>query len=119
MKGCPKLQSFEAHKVTFAKGKWVLTEQGKSELNIVVAFIKRLPSSVKVNLVGHTDNTGSDQINDPLSVARAEAAKKYLIDKGIEESRITTEGKGSRNPVADNKTAQGRAMNRRVEVIVQ
>jgi outer membrane protein OmpA-like peptidoglycan-associated protein len=119
MKGCPRIQSFEAHKVTFAKGKWVLTEQGKSELDIVVAFIKRLPSVVKVSLVGHTDNTGSDQINDPLSVARAEAAKKYLVNKGVEESRITTEGKGSRNPVADNKTAQGRAMNRRVEVIVQ
>jgi OOP family OmpA-OmpF porin len=68
--------------------------------------------------VGHTDSTGNDAINQKLSIARAEAVKGFLVGKGIEKNRIYTEGKGSKNPVADNKTDEGRAKNRRVEVEV-
>ena len=69
-------------------------------------------------VVGHTDSTGSDAYNQKLSVRRSEAIKTYLVGKGIEKNRVYTEGKGEKQPVADNKTAEGRAKNRRVEIEV-
>ena len=68
--------------------------------------------------VGHTDSVGSDAYNQKLSVRRADAVKAYLVSKGIEKNRIYTEGKGESQPVADNKTKEGRAKNRRVEIEV-
>lgn len=68
--------------------------------------------------VGHADAIGTDAYNQKLSVARSEAVKAYLVSKGVEKNRIYTEGKGESSPVADNKTAEGRAKNRRVEVEV-
>jgi OOP family OmpA-OmpF porin len=68
--------------------------------------------------VGHTDSMGNDALNSKLSIARAEAVKAFLTSKGIEKNRVYTEGKGSKQPVADNKTNEGRAKNRRVEVEV-
>jgi OOP family OmpA-OmpF porin len=68
--------------------------------------------------VGHTDAIGGDAANQKLSVARAESVKTYLVSKGIEKNRVYTEGKGKKQPVADNKTAEGRAKNRRVEIEV-
>ncbi len=68
--------------------------------------------------VGHTDSIGTDAYNQKLSVRRAEAVKAYLVSKGIEKNRVYTEGKGEKQPVADNKTAEGRAKNRRVEIEV-
>jgi OOP family OmpA-OmpF porin len=68
--------------------------------------------------VGHTDSVGTDAYNQRLSVRRAEAIKKYLTGKGIDASRVYTEGKGESQPVADNKTAEGRSRNRRVEIEV-
>jgi OOP family OmpA-OmpF porin len=66
--------------------------------------------------VGHTDAVGEDAYNQKLSVGRAEAVKAYLLSKGIEKGRVYTEGKGEKSPVADNKTKEGRAKNRRVEI---
>jgi OOP family OmpA-OmpF porin len=68
--------------------------------------------------VGHTDAIGGDAYNQKLSVRRAEAVKAYMVSKGIERNRVYTEGKGEKQPVADNKTAEGRAKNRRVEIEV-
>ncbi len=119
MKGCKKIEKFEASRVTFASSKSILTKQGMTELDIVVAFMQRAPEGVKINLVGHTDNTGSDKINDPLSQARADAAKAYLVSKGISADRISTEGRGSGEPIAPNDTKAGKAQNRRVEVKIQ
>ncbi|OSZ65501.1 OmpA family protein [Hydrogenophaga sp. IBVHS2] len=72
----------------------------------------------QVTIVGHTDNTGSDAINNPLSVDRANATRDYLVGRGVSAARFTTDGRGSREPVADNGSAAGRAANRRVEIYV-
>jgi outer membrane protein OmpA-like peptidoglycan-associated protein len=74
--------------------------------------------AAKVNIVGHTDNTGSDAVNDPLSVNRAASARNYLVGKGVASSRISIDGRGSREPIAANDTAENRAKNRRVEIFV-
>ena len=71
-----------------------------------------------VTIVGHTDSSGSDAVNNPLSMDRANAARNYLMSRGVSAQRIATDGRGSREPVADNSSAQGRAKNRRVEIYV-
>jgi outer membrane protein OmpA-like peptidoglycan-associated protein len=71
-----------------------------------------------VSIIGHTDSTGSDAINNPLSVDRANSARDYLVSRGVARNRIMTEGRGSREPIADNSNAQTRAKNRRVEIFV-
>jgi outer membrane protein OmpA-like peptidoglycan-associated protein len=71
-----------------------------------------------VTIVGHTDSSGSDAINNPLSVNRAASVRDYLVARGVVANRIAIDGRGSREPVADNSTAEGRAKNRRVEVYV-
>ena len=117
LKGCPKID-FQAHEVVFQSGKAVLLAAGKKELDVVADFLNKNPS-VKVSIEGHTDNTGSDKINQPLSEKRAAAAKAYLVSKGVAEDRMVTSGYGSTQPVADNKTAAGRQKNRRVEIKIQ
>ena len=71
-----------------------------------------------VSIIGHTDNTGSDAINNPLSVDRANSARDYLVGRGVAAQRVATEGRGSREPVANNSTQAGRDKNRRVEIYV-
>ncbi len=75
-------------------------------------------SVTTVTIIGHTDSTGSDAINNPLSIDRADAARDYLVSRGVARTRIMTDGRGSREPVADNGTQQGRDKNRRVEIYV-
>jgi OOP family OmpA-OmpF porin len=74
-------------------------------------------SDLRVSVEGHTDSIGSDAYNQRLSERRAKAVRDYMISQGIDASRITTRGFGESKPVADNKTAAGRAENRRVEII--
>ena len=71
-----------------------------------------------VQIIGHTDSTGTDAINNPLSVNRAASARDYLVARGVQVSRIMIDGRGSRDPIADNNTQAGRAQNRRVEIYV-
>ena len=71
-----------------------------------------------IRIIGHTDSTGSDQINNPLSFARAGSARDYLVARGVQSNRIAIDGRGSHEPIADNATEQGRARNRRVEIFV-
>ena len=71
-----------------------------------------------INIIGHTDSTGSDSINNPLSGDRAEAARDYLVSRGVARNRISTDGRGAREPIADNGSQQGRDKNRRVEIYV-
>ena len=75
-------------------------------------------AATTVNIVGHTDSTGSDAINNPLSVNRASSTRDYLASRGVTANRIGVNGQGSRQPVADNGSDMGRAKNRRVEIFV-
>jgi len=72
----------------------------------------------RVTIIGHTDSTGTDAINNPLSVNRAASTRDYLVARGVAANRIAIDGRGSREPIADNNTETGRAKNRRVEVLV-
>ncbi|MBB3193047.1 OmpA family protein [Roseateles terrae] len=76
------------------------------------------PATV-VRIIGHTDNTGSDAINDPLSLRRAESVRNYLIDRGVPGNRVEVAGRGSREPLVSNDTAENRARNRRVEIFLR
>ncbi len=112
-----------ASKVTYAADaffdfdKSVLKPEGKAKLDDLVGKVKGINLEVII-AVGHTDSVGTDAYNQKLSIRRSEAVKAYLVDKGIEKNRVYTEGKGESQPVADNKTTEGRAKNRRVEIEV-
>jgi OOP family OmpA-OmpF porin len=112
-----------ASKVTYAADaffdfdKAVLKPEGKAKLDDLVGKVKGINLEVII-AVGHTDSVGSDAYNQKLSIKRSEAVKAYLVSKGIEKSRVYTEGKGEKQPVADNKTGEGRSKNRRVEIEV-
>ncbi|WP_338847752.1 OmpA family protein [Massilia sp. W12] len=97
--------------------KAVLKKEGKEKLDDLTSKLQGVDLEVVI-AVGHTDSVGSDAYNQKLSLRRAEAVKAYLKGKGLDEKRIYTEGKGEKSPVADNKTADGRAKNRRVEIEV-
>jgi len=112
-----------SEKVTFAADaffdfdKSVLKPEGKAKLDDLTGKLKDITLEVII-AVGHTDSVGSDAYNQKLSVKRSEAVKAYLVSKGIEANRVYTEGKGEKQPTADNKTSEGRAKNRRVEIEV-
>ena len=112
-----------SEKVTFAADaffdfdKAVLKPEAKAKLDDLVAKTSAVALEVII-AVGHTDAAGTDAYNQNLSVRRSEAVKAYQVGKGVEKNRVYTEGKGEKQPVADNRTAEGRAKNRRVEIEV-
>ena len=119
----PAAPQVAANKVTFAADaffdfdKSVLKPEGRAKLDDLVSKMSGLNLEVII-AVGHTDSVGSDAYNQKLSIRRSEAVKAYLVSKGVEKNRVYTEGKGEKQPVADNKTSEGRAKNRRVEIEV-
>ena len=112
-----------SEKVTYAADaffdfdKAVLKPEAKAKLDDLVGKTGAIALEVII-AVGHTDSVGSDGYNQGLSVKRSEAVKAYLVTKGVEKNRVYTEGKGEKQPVADNKTSEGRSKNRRVEIEV-
>ncbi|WP_457425018.1 outer membrane protein OmpA [Roseateles sp. P5_E7] len=112
-----------SEKVTFAADaffdfdKSTLKPEATAKLDDLVSKTKGINLEVII-AVGHTDSVGSDEYNQKLSIRRSEAVKAYLVGKGVEPNRVYTEGKGEKQPVADNKTTEGRAKNRRTEIEV-
>ena len=103
--------------ILFATNKSNLSAEAKSNLKKFADEMKDL-SDTDITIYGHTDNTGSAEVNERLALQRANAVSAELQADGIAKSRITTEGKSFTMPVADNSTAEGRAQNRRVEVFI-
>ncbi len=101
----------------FDFGKATLQESSYVVLDELVAYLKRKEDD-RIEIGGHTDNVGNATSNQKLSLDRANAVKDYLINKGIDVSRLTTKGYGLTQPIADNKTEAGRAENRRTEVTI-
>lgn len=123
--GCPviseeiiKRVNLAAKNVFFSTGSSILLKKSYSKLNDVVTILNENPT-FKVQIDGHTDSQGSDVSNQTLSENRAASVKAYLAGKGIDESRLASAGYGETNPVDDNKTAAGRAKNRRVEMTLR
>lgn len=106
--------------VTFATNSATIQPQFQTALNDVAKVLREDGSTNKLALVihGHTDNTGNDSINIPLSQNRAGSVLNYLASQGISSTRMTAKGYGSTAPIADNSTAAGREKNRRVEITV-
>ena len=102
--------------INFDTNKADIRKADMKELQTAIDFVKRYPET-KIFVVGHTDSTGSDAYNQKLSERRAQAVVKYLVDSGhVKADMITAEGRGETEPIADNKTKEGRAKNRRVEI---
>ena len=118
--GCvvKKAQSINLPNVEFEPSSAVLTDAGKERLAPVVDFLTN-QLEVQVTVIGHTDAQGSESYNQKLSEGRAEAVAEYLESRGIAHARLSSKGRGESQPIADNKTAEGRALNRRVELRIQ
>lgn len=118
-----KINDGEAIKVTFESGilfatnSNTLSAASRASLDQFAASLQSNPDT-DVKIYGHTDSTGSDAVNNPLSQRRAESVYNYLQGKGVSSARMASQGLGSTQPVADNNTATGRTQNRRVEVFI-
>lgn len=109
---------FAFDNVTFETGSANITEESKEQLNQLATMLKAYPK-VNIGVEGFTDNTGDAAANVTLSQERATMVKAYLVGQGIDADRMEAQGFGADNPVADNSTEEGRAQNRRIEVVVK
>jgi len=103
--------------ISFATGRHDIQPRLMPILDQFAQGLNQQPS-MEVRIVGHTDNTGSDAINNPLSINRAQSARDYLVSRGVAASRISIDGRGAREPIADNSTEAGRARNRRIDIFL-
>jgi outer membrane protein OmpA-like peptidoglycan-associated protein len=104
--------------VSFDTGSATIKPQMRAVLDPFAASLKDDPKA-QLTIVGHTDSTGSEAVNNPLSVQRAQSVRDYLSSRGVVAARVLTEGRGEREPVSDNATDAGRAKNRRVEILLR
>jgi peptidoglycan-binding protein ArfA len=103
--------------IKFVTDGYALDPSDSAVLDPIAAAIKSC-STAKVTVIGHTDNTGNDAINNPLSANRAKAVADYLVSQGGAADVVSSKGAGSSEPVASNDTEEGRAQNRRTEIKV-
>jgi outer membrane protein OmpA-like peptidoglycan-associated protein len=120
-KGCPEIKpevikkiALAAKGINFETGKAVILESSFSNLDQLVTLLNEYPEA-SVEVQGHTDNVGSPEANKTLSQERTESVVRYLVLKGVAESRLTAVGYGQEMPIADNGSSRGRALNRRVD----
>lgn len=116
--GCPLVETRlgnYAKQIYFASSSSKILEQSFAPMNELVKLLKANPAT-RVEISGHTDNTGSAALNTRLSKSRADAVRQYLVGQGVSASRLTSRGYGPDQPIADNDTPEGKAMNRRVEI---
>ncbi|WP_428419049.1 OmpA family protein [Methylibium sp.] len=104
--------------ISFDTGKSAIKPELRTVLDSFANGLANDPA-LQVRVIGHTDSTGSDAINNPLSVDRAQSVRDYLAGRGIQPTRIETSGRGSHEPIADNTSDAGRAKNRRVEILLR
>ena len=103
--------------IAFDSGQAVIRPNFRSALDNFAQSLQQNPSTT-VTIVGHTDSTGSPAVNEPLSLQRADATRDYLVTRGVAANRFQIDGRGAREPVANNDTDAGRARNRRVEIFL-
>ena len=117
--GCVKEeQKISLPNIEFESGKTVLATGGKDKLEAVVEFLNN-QREVQVDVFGHTDAQGKDSYNQALSEGRAKAVREYLVSRGVGGDRLTSKGFGETQPIASNESAEGRAQNRRVELLLR
>ena len=104
--------------ISFDTGSATIRPQLRSVLDPFATSLQGDPAA-QITIVGHTDSTGSDAVNNPLSVERAQSVRDYLAARGVSPTRVETAGHGEREPIADNSTEAGRAKNRRVEIFLR
>jgi len=105
--------------ILFASNKYALLNTAMTKLDQVAEALKAQDADKQMVVEGHTDSQGSDRINQPLSLNRADAVRNYLVSRGVHSDKISAIGMGSSHPLLDNKNAENRANNRRVEIIIQ
>lgn len=103
--------------ISFDTGRADIKPNFRTVLDQFAQGLRDNPGST-LRIIGHTDSTGSDTINNPLSIARADSTRDYLVDRGVSTNRVAVDGRGSREPIAENGSDAGRARNRRVEIFV-
>jgi outer membrane protein OmpA-like peptidoglycan-associated protein len=123
-KGCPEIEdaviqkvNYAAQNILFVTGKYTLQSSSNKGLDEVAKVLEQSPD-LMITISGHTDNVGEEAMNQTLSENRANTVRQYFIKKGISENRISANGFGELQPIADNKTAAGRTKNRRVELTI-
>jgi len=104
--------------VLFASGRFALLDTAMTKLDQVAEALKAQDADKRMVVEGHTDSQGSDKVNQPLSLNRGNAVRDYLVSRGVASDKITAVGMGSSRPIVDNKTAENRASNRRVEIVI-
>lgn len=105
--------------ILFASNKYALLDTAMTKLDQVAEALKAQNSDKRMIVEGYTDSQGSDRINQPLSLNRADAVRNYLVSRGVDSAKISAVGMGSSHPLVNNSNAENRANNRRVEIIIQ
>ena len=112
------LRLSDKRNVMFEFNSATLTPAATEELDRVLGKIREFDQIESIDVVGHTDNTGSERYNQSLSEQRAASVSQFLESRGVRASLLSTQGEGEARPVADNATREGRAMNRRVDILI-
>ena len=110
-------KSLVLNNIFFKFGSAELLPESMSEINQVTKLLEE-HSAMKIKITGHTDDIGTDEANQLLSEQRASSVVQAIIQKGIDPKRLAAEGKGEKQPIADNKTPEGQSQNRRIEMTI-